>query len=295
MSLPKCMGWMSLTESPRVRPGLGASQGDDMQMNRRGLAGLSLGAVAIAAPGLARADAPAPTELEQIVKAKKVRVGAVEAAPWYMRDLATDKWTGVVPEQAELLFGSIGVGVEYIPTEWGTAVAGLQANKFDLMGAFVANPQRALAVDFTASTYDGRNGLVVLNGGVADGVAWSALNKPETKVAGVDGAGSTVAIQRLIPKATWTMVHSNDAMMLELDSGRADMIASNEPTLRTYVDNRKRGTMVMPEPLIRTGANFAMRKSADTQFLRWMDTALEYFRASGVLQTIGDRYILGKS
>lgn len=266
-----------------------------MQVNRRGLAGMSLGAIAIAAPTFAKAQSPGGTELDQIVKAKTVRVGAVEAAPWYARDLKTDKWIGVVPEQTELVFGSIGVSVEYVPTQWGTAVAGLQANKFDLMGAFVANPQRALAVDFTSSTYDGRNGLVVLKGQVADGVSWSALNKPETKVAGVDGAGSTVAIHRLIPNATWTMVQSNDAMMLELDSGRVDMIASNEPTLRSYIDKRHRGTMVLPTPVIITGANFAMRKSVDAQLLRWMDTALEYFRQGGMLQSIGDRYVLGKT
>jgi polar amino acid transport system substrate-binding protein len=266
-----------------------------MQLDRRGLTGLSLGAIAVAVPSLARAEAPAGAQLERITGARTVRVGAVEAKPWYMQDLKTNKWVGVVPEQVELVFGSIGVAVEYVSTQWGTAVAGLQADKFDLMGAFVANPQRALVVDFTSSTYNGRNGLVVARGNIGNDVSWSALNKPETKVAGVDGAGSTVAIRRLIPRATWSLVQSNDAMMLELDSGRVEMIASNEPTLRSYIDTRHRGTMVLPTPLVITGANFAMRKAADTGLLRWMDTALEYFRQAGMLETIGDHYLLGKS
>ncbi|MDJ0391047.1 transporter substrate-binding domain-containing protein [Roseomonas sp. E05] len=269
-----------------------------MQLDRRALMALALGTLATASSALAppvRAQAPASgeTELQRIVRTKLVRVGAVEAAPWYMRDLRSDKWIGVVPEQVELIFGSIGVKVEYVPTQWGSAVAGLQSDKFDIMGAFVANPQRALVVDFTTSPYDGRNGLVVLKGEVPDGAPWSSLNKPETKVAGVDGAGSTTAIQRLIPAATWTMVQSNDALMLELDSGRVDMIASNEPTLRSYVEKRRRGKMVMPTPLITTGSNFAMRKSVDGELLRWMDTALDYFRKSGQLQMIGDKHLLG--
>jgi polar amino acid transport system substrate-binding protein len=266
------------------------------QLDRRSLAGLTLGALTVAVIGSrpASAQASGETELQRILRTKVVRVGAVEAAPWYMRDLKTDKWIGVVPEQVELLFGSIGVKVEYVPTQWGTAVAGLQSDKFDLMGAFVANPQRALVVDFTTSPYDGRNGLVVLKGDAKDGIPWAELNRKEIKVAGVDGAGSTVAIRRMIPEATWTLVQSNDAMMLELDSGRVDMIASNEPTLLSYVEKRRRGTMVMPTPLIVTGSNFAMRKSTDHELLRWMDTALEYYRRTGLLQQIGDKHLLGK-
>lgn len=56
---------------------------------------------------------------------KVVRVGTIEAPPWYQQDLATGKWTGIVPEVAELICGNVGIKVEYVPTEWGTAVAGL--------------------------------------------------------------------------------------------------------------------------------------------------------------------------
>lgn len=262
-----------------------------MDVVRRNFGALALISAVGAAARPARAQSANETDLEQIVRAKRVRVGAVEAAPWYIRDLKTDKWTGVVPEQAELLFGAIGVAVDYVPTDWGTAVAGLQANKFDLMGAYVANPQRALVLDFTTSTYDGRNGIVTLKPDAAAITEWSALNKPAVKIAAVDGAGSTVAIRRLVPNATWTLVQSNDAMMLELDSGRVDMIASNEPTLRSYIEQRHRGTMVMPTPLITTGANFGIRKTATKDLWLWLDTTLDYFRKSGLLQAIGDRYI----
>jgi polar amino acid transport system substrate-binding protein len=261
-----------------------------MQSDRRALGGLAALCGGIAAIRSARAQGAAETDLQRIVRTKKVRVGAVEAAPWYIRDLKTDKWTGVVPEQVELLFGTIGVEVEYVPTQWGTAVAGLQSDKFDVMGAYVANPQRALAVDFTSSTYDGLNGLVTLKPLAAD-VTWASLNVPETKVAGVTGAGSTVAIQRLIPKASWTLVQSNDAMMLELDSGRVEMIATNEATMLDYIAKRRRGTAVYPTPKIITGANFAVRKTPDRDLLNWLNTSLEYFRQTGMLETINEKYL----
>src|SRR3712207_6357771 len=115
-----------------------ATGGGVMGLQRRGFCGVLIALSLLGAAPTANAQAPTETELQKLVRTKVVRVGAVEAAPWYIRDLKTDKWTGVVPEQVELLFSSIGVKVEYVPTQWGTAVAGLQSDKFDLMGAYVA-------------------------------------------------------------------------------------------------------------------------------------------------------------
>src|SRR3954470_21061472 len=87
-----------------------------MPMQRRHLLGLIFAFSAVLTTAGA-AQSPSETELQRIIRTKTVRVGAVEASPWYIRDLKTDKWTGVVPEQVELLFSSVGVAVEYVPTQ----------------------------------------------------------------------------------------------------------------------------------------------------------------------------------
>src|SRR5690606_21064815 len=99
----------------------------------------------VAQPVLAQST----SDMEKILSSKVVRVGAIEAFPYYKHDLANGKWVGIIPDMLELMFGSIGVKVEYVPTDWGTASAGLQSNRFDLVGGYNATPQRALALDFS--------------------------------------------------------------------------------------------------------------------------------------------------
>lgn len=83
-------------------------------------------------------------DMARILQQKVVRIGAVEAFPSYRQDLATSKWEGIFPETVEALFGSIGVKVEYIPTEWGTAAAGLQSGRFDLIGGYSATDRKSV-------------------------------------------------------------------------------------------------------------------------------------------------------
>ncbi|OZI38270.1 hypothetical protein CAL29_08090 [Bordetella genomosp. 10] len=251
------------------------------------VASLCLAAVFANAP----AQAQSAGDLQRIVDAKVVRVGAIEAPPWYHQDLLTNKWTGIVPETAEALFGYIGVKVEYVPTDWGTAVAGLQSNKFDLVGAFTATPARALAVDFSQSVGFVPTGVVSLKPELAGVKEWSALNKPEVKIAAVDGAATTRGVEGLLPKASWTLVKTNDAMLLELESGRADVAISNQPTLLQYVAAKKKGNISLPVPARGTTAPFALRKEANPQLRNWLDTTLQYAKADGVVQKIWEKYL----
>ena len=253
--------------------------------------GTLLAAVAvIGLTAAAPASAQEKGELDRIVSSKVVRVGAIEAYPYYRKDLATDTWTGIIPDLARLMFGSIGVKVEFVPTEWGTAAAGLQAGKFDIVGGFNATPQRALAVGFSDIVAESKIGIV----GAADKVkalsTWDEVNRPEVRIAAVDGASTTRAAQEFLPKATWTLVKSTDAMILELETGRADVILSNEPTLALFLQAKKKGTLVIPTPVRAQPINFGLRKEAK-DLKEWMDITLEYYKISGAVNEIWTKYL----
>jgi len=238
----------------------------------------------------AKVQAQEKGDLDRIVGSKVVRVGAIEAYPYYRKDLATDTWTGIIPDLTRLMFGSIGVKVEFVPTEWGTAAAGLQSNKFDLVGGFNATPQRALAVGFSQAIADSRIGLVGLTDKVKTLTSWDAVNQPAVRIAAVDGASTTRAAQEFLSKATWTLVKSTDAMILEMETGRADVILSNEPTLALFLQAKKKGTIVIPGPVRAQPINFGMRKEAkDLQ--EWVNIALEYYKTSGAVTEIWNKYL----
>ncbi|MCS5969565.1 transporter substrate-binding domain-containing protein [Klebsiella variicola subsp. variicola] len=102
-------------------------------------------------PGMFLAQSPAQAgeEINTILPDHVIRVGAVNAPPWYQKDLLTNQWTGLVPDVVQAIFKNTDIKIEYVDTQWGTAVAGLQSNRFDILGGFNNTPERAKAVDFT--------------------------------------------------------------------------------------------------------------------------------------------------
>ncbi|WP_180970541.1 substrate-binding periplasmic protein [Burkholderia sp. WAC0059] len=258
-------------------------------------ASLVLATAALLAPaGEAVAQTPAQEQgdMARILQTKVVRIGAIEAFPYYRHDLKTDKWIGIMPELFELMFGAIGVKVEYVTTDWGTAAAGLQSGKFDLVGGYNVTPQRALAVDFTDPLAASRIGLLTLKTPGPEYASWATLDRPAFRVAAVDGAATTRAAQKVLPHATWTLVQTNDAMLMELESGRVDAILSNEPTLSLYMQSRGQGHLVIPKNAIASPVSIALRRG-NPDLRQWLDYAIQYYQADGSLKAIWNKYLPG--
>lgn len=230
-------------------------------------------------------------DMARILSQKVVRVGAVEAFPSYRQDLASSKWEGIFPETVEALFGAIGVKVEYVPTEWGTAAAGLQSGRFDLIGGYSATPERALAVGFTIPVARVGVGLAAATAEKQAAAAnWADLNKPEVRISLADGSATMRMVQRLIPKATYVAVKTEDAAILELESGRVDYFASTESSLSRYGQARKNVHVGYPKPEIGQNSTFALRKG-EHDFQEWLNVSLGALIADGTIPGIRAKFL----
>jgi polar amino acid transport system substrate-binding protein len=248
-------------------------------------------AAAVALLGASHALAQEKSDLQVIRDKGVVRVGAVHAPPYYVKDPASGKWSGLVPDIAELLFGKINIKVEYVETQWGTAVAGLQSDKFDLIGAYNATPERALAIDFTRPIGYLLVGVVTLKSDADKWKSWQGVDLGTTRIAAVDGAGTTKAAESVLKNVKWVRTASNDAMLLELESGRADIILSNHPTLLKYIEARRKGRMIIPEPQLRQPTSFGLRKYPSKDLRDWLNVALAFYEADGSLEGIWQKHL----
>lgn len=237
------------------------------------------------------AQAQGVNEYQKIVDAKVVRVGAVQAPPWYDKDLASGAWKGLVPDVMEAMFAKLGVKVEYVETQWGTAVAGLQSNRFDLLGAYNATPEREKAIDFSKPMGELKFAILTLKGPADAYATWEKIDTPSIRLAAVDGAGATRALQPLMPKTNWSIVQSSDNMYLELQSGRADALVTSDVQIGQYLKVRKTGTMVIPTPVRAQPTNIGLRKNEDRTLVNWLDSELERLRADGTLGKIWATYV----
>ncbi len=102
--------------------------------------------LAFAAGGTAFGATSTTTKIKQ---RGKLRVGIAIAPPYLMQDLNTGKYFGPNALIAERIAAKLGVGVEYVESDWGLMIAGLQADKFDIVStAFNVTPERLKVVDF---------------------------------------------------------------------------------------------------------------------------------------------------
>ncbi len=87
---------------------------------------------------------------ESIHNRISLRIGVVQAPPWFLKDLTTDEWSGFGYSVGKAMADTLGIKLETVAVTWSSANAALQANKIDIMFVLDAIPKRALAVDFSA-------------------------------------------------------------------------------------------------------------------------------------------------
>ena len=110
----------------------------------------TLAATLVATLALGSLAASAQT-LQKVKSAGELRIGVAPGDPWYFRDPASDKWTGLGVLLGEQVAKEMGVKMTPVETTWGNSVAALQAGQIDAMFVLDATEERKKALDFPAS------------------------------------------------------------------------------------------------------------------------------------------------
>jgi polar amino acid transport system substrate-binding protein len=251
---------------------------------------LSMLAAAGALAAVGQSSAQAKSDLQELKDSKVVRVGAAAAFPFYERAI-DGKWQGLVPELMQLIAPVLGVSVQYVDTTWGTAAAGLQSNRFDIMGAFNRTPERAAAVDFTRPIGALHFGLLSLTDRGGELATWASVDKPGRKILSVDGTSSYRTMVKEIKNAQWVLVQNFETLILEIDSGRGDVALASSTEAGKYIQQRKRGFFVVPTPSRLAETNLAIRKSADPQLRETLNAILDDLEKRGELDKVWAKYV----
>lgn len=257
-------------------------------LNRRDVMSMLAGAGVLASFG--ESSAQAKSDLQQLKESKVVRVGAAAAFPFYERAI-DGKWQGLIPELMQLIAPALGVSVEYVDATWGTAAAGLQSNRFDIMGAFNRTPERALAVDFTRPIGALAFGLLSLTDRGSELATWASVDKAGRKILAVDGTSSYRTMEKEIRNAQWVLVQNFETLILELDSGRGDVVLCSSTEAGKYILQRKRGFFVVPAPSRLAETNLAIRKSTDPQLREALNSIIDGLEKRGDLDKIWAKYV----
>lgn len=220
---------------------------------------------------------------DSIHQRKSLKIGVVQAPPWFLKDPATGKWSGFGYSVGAAMAETLDVKLETVEVTWGSAIAALQANKIDIMFVLDATPKRALAVDFPAQpllyyalAVLGREDLKMDN--------WSDLNKSGIKLSVTQGTTMERYVTKHLPKATILRFPSNGESVAAFQSGRVDAVSLFHPPLIAMQKKMGKGKIVVPKPVRASASSAAVRLEEDKRWRDWVNTAISYWYITGESQ-----------
>lgn len=247
-------------------------------LHRRRLV-LALTAYAVAAQ--ARAATADESTFDRVRRTRVVRVGVVGGqAPYSLRDIAGGDWRGFIPAFGADLAKELGATVEFVETNFGTAVLALQSDKIDVFFGLNPTPQRALAVDFTHPLFN--NLFTIIARPDFHPSTWEAMNDPSVRIALEIGTSYDQVISETCPRATFLRLKSNNEATLAVQAGKADcQVLVAVLALTALKRNPSIGTLVVPKPLFTATTNAAVRREPDKTWRDFVDNWIDWNRGLG--------------
>jgi cystine transport system substrate-binding protein len=189
---------------------------------------------ALLAVALVAMSAPASAaDLLATVKARGTLKVALEGTyPPFNYKEKNGELAGYDVDVARLIGGKLGVKVEFVSSEWASILAGLSANKYDVIISQVGiNPKRELAFDFSSPYIYSMPQLIVRKDEKA---SYTALADLKGKKLGV-GQGSVYEQQaKAVPGIEVRSYAAAPDTMSDLASGRIDA-ALNDSLMSAYL------------------------------------------------------------
>ncbi|WP_308634418.1 ectoine/hydroxyectoine ABC transporter substrate-binding protein EhuB [Paenibacillus silvisoli] len=224
-------------------------------------------------------------------------VGFANENPYAFKT-AEGELTGEAVEIAKVVLDRLGIHeIRGELTEFSSLIAGLQANRFDLItaGMFI-NPDRCKAVLFADPEYSIGEGLAVKEGNPLKLNSYKSIaSTSEAKVAVMAGAIEIGYLQASgVTEKQMVIVPDQDAAISALQSGRADAITMTGPALQSRLDgaadSKLERVMNFEQPVVDgksvRGYGATAFRLEDTSFRDAFNAELDKMKASGELLEI---------
>lgn len=163
----------------------------------------------------------------------------VPFAPWAYRD-TSGRLTGFEVEMLREIGRRLNREIEFIDVQWEGALAGLVANKYDVVASAIGIIcERQKVVDFSVPYYDFGVSITVRK----NDKRIQRVEDLKGMVIGVGGAGSTSHLWLLRNRFRYEIkeirvYETNAAAMLDLAAGRIDAVAQNYPSQLYYIKDK---------------------------------------------------------
>lgn len=231
---------------------------------------------------------------ETITQTKVLRLGAPISEPFVFKDLTNSDapggvriagavWRGLSVTCAKEMADALGAELQLVETTYGNAVAGLQANQFDLIFALDGTVRRAVAVDFVPQALF-MYGTAILARQGTDITTWEAINSARLRIGVPVGTTMETEIMRRAPAAQLDRFQNINEMIAALNANRVVAISSSLTGMTLASARIPNTTVVMPAPPALFPATAAIRQELDPRWRNFLTTSFGYLAYSGFVQ-----------
>lgn len=254
-----------------------------------------LGMAGVLALGLAMSLQSAEARsLQEILAAKKIRLGTIPYPPMTQVDPRTGKYSGLWVDGPKFVFEQLGLEVEFVETKWATFPSGLQSNQFDVfVGGSFATPRRASAVDFSRPVMFMGHSVTIRKEDANKFKVMADLDKTGVTIATVLGTSGHEYMKQNFKNATVRALDTGDLTQdsLEVLAGRADAALQDAFKVAQVVGRHpdKLIDLFGQRPFYLLPIAYAV-SSGNRELLQLVNTSLEWMESSGKWQELAGPY-----
>lgn len=263
-------------------------------MSRNVIRMLTLALTATAALVVALISAAEARTLQEILNAKKIRLGTVPYPPMTQLDSRTGKLTGLWVDGPKFLFEQLGLDVEFVETKWATFASGLQSNQFDVfVGGSFATPKRAAAIDFSRPVMFMGHSIAVRRDDAGKYKTMADIDKPGVTIATVLGSSGHEYTKEHFKQSTIRALDTGDLSQgaLEVLAGRADAALQNSFKIGQVVGLHptKLVDLFADRPFQLLFVSYTVAKG-NRELLQLINTSLDWINSTGKWQELAAPY-----
>jgi ABC-type amino acid transport substrate-binding protein len=246
---------------------------------------------------LAPSVSQAQSTLDEIKQRGELRVAGVLYRP-LISPRPNGEYVGIDVELMKIMAQDLGVKLNILNSEWATAVAGIDAKKWDIVPALCITEKRKEVIDFSPSYITIGATVTTSANNPKNLTTIEAFNKPEVIFAVPSGSWSESVAKEVAPNATMKGFGQSTSadLIQEVVAGRADAVILDTPIQTTVaLDAFGDKIRIIPghnKPLdvraCKVGYGY---KKGDTKMGEYIDGFVAKMRSSGKLDQLITQYM----
>jgi cyclohexadienyl dehydratase len=257
------------------------------------LRSLMLGFATVLAALPAAAESQAPDRLQMILDRGVLRVGTTMDTPVFsMRDAATGKLHGLDMDVLETLNTSLGVKLEYVKMTFGSMLADLAADKFDIaMSGMGRTLDRARVATFSKPYMRYGKLLLIRSADQGRFKTLADLDRPGLKIAYNRGGLNDRFAHNMFTRATPVGFESNELATADLLAGRVDAQVADSTAAIYLGRQNSRLAAMSPDKVFHPIYVAILLRRDDQTLLNYINIWLDQIELDGALGKIRTKWL----